>query len=78
MGNQSYPGVVAPPAGVTPDIHRRDSGAKLLLAWLIICNVLVLVFFLVRAYAQVIVRRRFLVEDGTYLGPDLHKDEVGC
>lgn len=66
MADEEYPGAAPPPPGVTPDLDNpHDSGRRQLLGWLIACNALALIFFAVRAYAQVWMRHRILLEDGT-------------
>lgn len=66
MADESYPGAAPPPPGITPDLDNpQDAGRRLLLGWLIACNALALIFFVVRAYSQVWMRHRILLEDST-------------
>lgn len=65
MSAPTYPGVVPPPPGVTPNLDNpKDAGRTLLLAWLIICNALIINAFITRAYVKAWILRKIQTEDG--------------
>ncbi|KAL9567484.1 hypothetical protein ACKAV7_008434 [Fusarium commune] len=62
----SYPGAIPPPPGVTPDLNNpQDAGRTLSLAMLIVCDILVTIFFAARAYVKAWATHNILVEDVT-------------
>lgn len=61
----SYPGVIPPPPGVTLDINNpQDAGRTLSLALLIVCDILLTIFFAARVYVKAWATHNILVEDG--------------
>lgn len=70
MNPPTYPGATPPPPGITPNLgNPQDAGRTLLLAWLIICNVLVITAFITRAYVKVWILRKIQIEDGMAENP---------
>lgn len=72
MSGQAHLEVVPPPPGVTPDPDDpEDAERTFLLAWIIVCNVFVMVFFIIRTYVSLRILHRILPEDGIIQVPTL-------
>jgi len=68
--NQAFRGLsegystLPPPLCVTPDLgNPQDGGRTLLLAWVIVCGDLAILFFLTRTSVKLWVVRKILAED---------------
>ena len=62
----SYPGMMPPPAGVTPNLVNPESvGWKLVLAS-VLCPVFAILFWLLRLYTSRFIVRKFWVDDSQY------------
>ncbi|SPO06231.1 uncharacterized protein DNG_08920 [Cephalotrichum gorgonifer] len=65
MRGPIYLRATPPPPGVTSDLDNpADAGRAVLLAFIIVCNFFVLVFFSIRAYVSLAIQHRILFEDG--------------
>lgn len=61
----SYPGAIPPPLNITPDLNNpQDAGRTLSLAMLIVCDILITIFFAARVYTKAWAIHNILVEDG--------------
>ncbi|CAI6099699.1 unnamed protein product [Clonostachys chloroleuca] len=69
----SYPGAIPPPLNITPDLNNpQDAGRTLSLAMLIVCDILITIFFAARVYTKAWAIHNILVEDGMPLYTFLH------